>query len=305
MIKLITTGYSSDLSCEEIFLDDSLNIVERKAINGIGNASFVAIKDNDSYFVSEESDKYAKIHEVRNGNVIKSLDLATCGIVYLSFLEKCGIMISGSYTNGDVLFNDKNVFKVNSAHSVIPDASQKFIYVTDIKADKIFVFELTSGIVVDEVCLPFSSGPRHLKFYKSFLYLVTEYSNEIYVFSHNEENGKLEFVSKYSTIINGNGKENYAAAISIKDGILAVSNRGENTISFFNIKENGTLKSLYEISSGGNWPRDIKFYKNYLFVANERSNEICIFNTNDKSGKVLLRIEKKGANFISFIKAEL
>jgi len=179
------------------------------------------------------------------------------------------------------------------------------LYITDIKEDKIYIFDLVNNILVDRVNLPSKSGPRHIEFYKDFLYLVTEYSNEIYVFSHNKGNGKLEFVSKYSTIIDRNVKENYAAAISINNRRLAVSNRGENTISFFDIEEKGTLKPLYEISSGGHWPRDIKFYKDYLFVANERSNEICVFNTNDKSGKVLLRIEKKGANFISFIKEEL
>ena len=51
----------------------------------------------------------------------------------------------------------------------------------------------------------------------------------------------------------------------------------------------------------GDWPRDVKFFQDYLFVANERSNEICVL---DASGKLISRIDKKGVNYICIMKEE-
>jgi len=304
MLKIIATGYSDEKSCEEIFVDDSFNIMKRGEIKGIRNASFIAIKDLNSYFVSEESDKFAKIHEVNCGKVVDSFYLDTLGIVCLEFLEKCGIIISGSYTLGDIFFNNEKKFKVNSAHCVVTDDTKRFLYVTDIKADRIFVYDLKSFRLVNEFLFPAGTGPRHLKFYKGFLYLVTEYSNEIFVFSQDKTTGELSFLYKYSSFFLDNEVNNFASAIDIRNDVLAVSNRGKNVISLFNILADGSLKRLYEFDCFGDWPRDIKFYKEFLFVANERSGEICIFRILDVDIKLVSRIEKEGVNFISLVEGD-
>lgn len=302
MIKLIATGYSEKDSCEEIFLNDNLNIVRRRSVEGINNASFVAVKDKNIYFVSEESGEDAKIHKVDNGVVTKTIQLSTKGIVYLSFLEKSGIILSGSYTLGDVFIDEESKFCGSSIHCVISDYNERFLYATDIKSDKIYIYDLKEDILVDEVSLPSGCGPRHLKFYKDFLYLVTEYSNEIFVFLHNANNGRLEFISKYNSVEKDLEVINYASAIDIKDNILAVGNRGKNVVSFFEILDDEKLKYLHKIDSLGDWPRDVKFYKNYLFVANERSGKISIFNTKDKM--LVGSINKPGVNYLEFIKED-
>lgn len=304
MIKLIATGYSDSKSCEEIFLDEEFNVIKRCGVEGIKNASFIALKNSDSYFVSDESDKFAKIHEVNCGKVVDSFYLDTLGIVCLEFLEKCGIIISGSYTLGDIFFNNEKKFKVNSAHCIVSDDDERFLYVTDIKGDRIIIYDLTSFSLVDEFLLPIGTGPRHLKFYKGFLYLVTEYSNEVFVFLQDKVTGGLSFLYKYSSFFLDNEVNNFAAAIDIRNDVLGVSNRGKNVISFFNILDDGSLKRLYEFSCFGDWPRDIKFYKDFLFVANERSGEICIFRVLGEDVKLVSRIEKEGVNFISLVEGD-
>jgi len=294
MIKLISTGYSENDSYEEIYLDDNFNIVKRGSVKGIENASF-AVKGRNSCFVSEEKDKDTKVFEIKNSEIVNMFELPTAGVVYLSFLEKSGIIISGSYSNGDIFLGEKNIFSILSAHCVISDISERFLYVTDIKADKIFIYDLLNHILVDEVILPSGIGPRHLKFYKEFLFLVTEYSSEIFIFHYDSITGKLEFLNKCDSITKKTGRKNYAAAIDIKDDILVVSNRGENVISFFSIKEDGVLIPIGEVDCFGDWPRDIKFYKEFLFVANERSNEICVI---DKNYNLVCSIPKDGVNFI-------
>lgn len=304
MIKLIATGYSKENSCEEIFLDNSFNVVKRRGIEGIQDASFIAVKDSNTYFVSEESQKYAKIHEIAGAKIINTINLDTDGIVYLSFLDKCGIIVSGSYTSGVVIAGNEKKLKVGKVHCIVPDSLEHYIYITDIANDKILVYDLFRDCLAEEIELPKGCGPRHLKFYKEFLYLATEYSNEIFVFLHNSSNGSLQLLDKYSTYDKSLDIENYAAAIDILDDVLAVSNRGKNTISFFKVLQDGKLEFLYEISCFGDWPRDIKFFKNYLFVANERSNTICVFDTNDKSGKLLSCINKIGANYMHIMEEE-
>jgi len=300
MIKLIATGYSDKGSCEEILLDENFNIVKRYAIDGITNASFVEMKGKDTYFVSEEDKKFAKVHEVFNGKIVNSNNIDTSGVVYLRFLKKKDIIVSVSYSSGDIIIGDNKISCGSSLHCVVADETERFLYFTDIKSDKILVYSLDDAAIIDEVVLPNGCGPRHLLIHNENLYLVTEYSNEVYVFYRDEIYGKLEFIDKYCSYGNKDLDINYAAAIDIKDNVLAVSNRGKNVISFFNILDDGKLKYLYEIDCMGDWPRDIKFFRDYIFVANERSNEICVF----KEDKLILTISKEGVNYLQIVEGE-
>ena len=83
--------------------------------NGVSVNAF-AVKDSNTYFVSEESQKYAKIHEIAGAKIINTINLDTNGIVYLSFLDKCGIIVSGSYTSGDVVVGNEKKLKVSKLH---------------------------------------------------------------------------------------------------------------------------------------------------------------------------------------------
>lgn len=302
MVKLVATGYSDDDSCEEIFLDDDFRIVSRKGVEGVRDASFIAGSDFGCYFVSEESENSASIHRVCDGNVSDILRLDTKGIVCLCFLEKYGIIVSGSYTTGEIFFDEKCCFRVNSAHCIVTDDLERFLYVTDIKGDSIFVYDLVNKRLLEPVKLSSGVGPRHIRCYRDFLYLVTEYSNEVYVFSRDEISGELTFINKCASFYGDFSGKNYASTLDIKDDILVVSNRGKNVISFFRILDSGDIMFLYGMDCNGDWPRDLKIFGGYLFVANERSGNISIFEL--KSQRLVSSVYKKGVNNLFLLKED-
>ena len=83
--------------------------------------------------------------------------------------------------------------------------------------------------------------------------------------------------------------ESYASAIKMsKDNkYIYVTNRGENTISVFE-KKNDKLKQIQSISSYGDFPRDIILTEdeNHILVANQKSNSVVIFYRNRQDGTI-------------------
>ncbi|MBQ6595133.1 MAG: beta-propeller fold lactonase family protein [Clostridia bacterium] len=65
--------------------------------------------------------------------------------------------------------------------------------------------------------------------------------------------------------------------------LLAVTNRGPDTISLYYLCENGIPALLLETSSRGRWPRDVQFSPDgkYLAVANEKSSNVVLFGVSD------------------------
>lgn len=189
----------------------------------------------------------------------------------------------------------------NSAHvhSTFLSNNNKILYVTDLGADKIMVYNFNqkTGVVEPSkqkfITTAAGSGPRHIDISKDgrFMYLVQELSGTVTVYSI--KNSVLKETQTVSSLpVNFKGAAGSADIHISPDGnFLYVSNRGEsNTIAIYKInKINGSLSLLTHQSTLGLAPRNFNFDPTgkYLLVANQNSDEIVIFKRNINTGLLI------------------
>lgn len=129
------------------------------------------------------------------------------------------------------------------------------------------------------VATPAGFGPRHCAFPRrgDVWYALCELESQLLIYRGTP--GSAQLIGR---VPDGNGSApNFPAALRLSpdETLLAASGRGQNVISLFSIQENGMLALLTEVSSGGDWPRDIQFTPDgkYLVCANERGNRLTAF----------------------------
>ena len=181
-------------------------------------------------------------------------------------------------------------------HCILTDPTNYFVYAADLGADQIvtYTFNSNTGVIKkihDGVTsLPPGSGPRHLYFHPRYpwVYLITELSNRIHCYKIDEGSNLIE-THQLSTIPENQNSESFSAEIAIDPlGLfLYTSNRGLDCISIFSISQiEGTLKYLTTVSAEGKypWSLDINSTGDFLIVTNKFSNNIVVFQRNNKNG---------------------
>ncbi len=138
--------------------------------------------------------------------------------------------------------------------STIPTLPHCFC-AADLGTDALVVYEqdTVSGQVKERyrIHLPAGEGPRHVAFSEDGAgYVVTELGNKVFPVHFLETEGFVD--TGVSTLLNPD-VENTAAAITVRDGSIYVSNRGEDTIAVFNPKP---LEKNRSIRTVGRGPRD-------------------------------------------------
>ena len=186
-------------------------------------------------------------------------------------------------------------------HSVVSSPDGKFVYASDLGADKVFVYRYDPAanpehpLVAAEpafIELPPGSGPRHLLFSKDgkHAYLTTEMSAQVFVFDY--DNGRLK-QRQALELAKGMPAQNRAAGAvhASADGkFLYVSNRGKaNEILVFAINpDNGELSEIQRRSVDGDHPREFALSPNgkFLLIANQMSNAIVVLERDPATGKL-------------------
>ena len=186
-------------------------------------------------------------------------------------------------------------------HSVVSSPDGKFVYASDLGADKVFAYRYDPAanpehpLVAAEPAffeLPPGSGPRHLLFSKDgkHAYLTTEMSAQVFVFDY--DNGRLK-QRQALELAKGMPAQNRAAGAvhASADGkFLYVSNRGKaNEILVFAINpDNGELSEIQRRSVDGDHPREFALSPNgkFLLIANQMSNAIVVLERDPASGKL-------------------
>lgn len=179
-------------------------------------------------------------------------------------------------------------------HSAIVSGDNRFVYVSDLGIDKVFVYALQdNGVLMpsSEKAVQQGAGPRHFTFSPSadFAYLSEELSSTTCVFSLNKQSGELTEIQRLSTIPSSYKAQNKNADIHVTpDGkFVYVSNRGHNSIAAFLVNEqSGKLQLIEYESTKGECPRNFMIDNTgtYLFAANRDSDNITIFTIDKKSG---------------------
>ena len=204
-------------------------------------------------------------------------------------------------------------------HSVVSSPDGKFVYASDLGADKVFVYQYDPAANADHplvaadpafVALPAGSGPRHLLFSKDgkHAYLTTEMSAQVFVFDYDK--GRLK-QRQALELAHGMPAQNRAAGAlhASQDGkFLYVSNRGKaNEILVFAINPgNGELTEIQRRSVDGDHPREFALSPNgkFLLIANQMSNAIVVLERDPETGtlgKTVQTLEMDAPSDLKFI----
>lgn len=187
-------------------------------------------------------------------------------------------------------------------HQVVFSPDNKFLLANDLGLDKVLVYKYNKSnlekpfLAYDTLEVQPGSGPRHLAFDKSgtTLYLSQEIDGTISTIRF--DNGKLTLIDTTS-VVRKNNIQTGAADIHLSpDGqFLYATNRGTaNDITCFRTSASGRLTFVQQVSTEGVGPRNFAITNdgNYILVGNQRTNEICIFNRNKKTGELTLTGKK-------------
>lgn len=289
-MKFLVGTYTKDKS-EGIYLVDEEKV-------SLYNRLF-----NPTYFTVQEGHLFTLARggiEIYQNNMLVYEDHSEahspCHIFYDSTI---GMIFTANYHVGQMStykFDGTQTKKIQTiiyplgshAHQAYYDNKSKTLFVVDLGLDTIFTYEIGDKyklVPKKELTLHKGVGPRHLVVSESgFVYCLTEYSHEIYVY-----NEKLEFVKKYATLDkNFPGISGAAIRLTSDQKHLYVSNRGYDSITHFLVKEDGTLKQQRVYNTQGKHPRDfnLSLDETQIVVGNMHSNNVAIFNRNTQTGEL-------------------
>ncbi len=164
-------------------------------------------------------------------------------------------------------------------HYIAPIPNTEYLAAVDLGEDRIYVYDRQLHLI-SYVSMPSGCGPRHLAWSEDgrYAYCACELSSEIAVLTY--ENGTFVCYERYSTLPSGIRAEdcaNTASAIRCYGDIVAVSNRGHNSIAVFRRMNGGHLLMLGAVDAGGESPRDFDLFGDLLVCTNEKSNNVTVW----------------------------
>lgn len=186
-------------------------------------------------------------------------------------------------------------------HSAIPSTDGKFLYISDLGADRVYIYAIdtetgqlspSDQFYVDATA---GGGPRHLTMNgaQNFLYSLEELTGHVAVYNREAESGALSLVQRVATLPDDFDGNNTGADIHFSVGgrYLYASNRGHDSIAGFEVNsENGLLTGIGHFATGGGHPRNflVDPLGEFLFVANRDGNHIKTFKTSSDDGRLIM-----------------
>lgn len=186
-------------------------------------------------------------------------------------------------------------------HTALDPVSRRYLLAADAGADRIFIYRfnpatraLTPGRVPFEA-LPPGSAPRHLSFSPDgkYVYVVTEISADIRVYSWDANNERLQSIQAFSAYpADFKDAHKSAAEIAVsRDGkFVYASVRGDhNSLVVYAVNSpDGKLKEIQRLPSGGKSPRsfDIDPTGRWMLVMNDVSSSVNVFRVDPVAGKL-------------------
>lgn len=332
-------SFNWDKNTEGIYVYEldtiSGNLSKITSLKGIVNPSFLTMSPNGKYIFACTESKTENGGSVssfefnvkkKSLTIINSQKSGGENPVYLTVHRNGKWLINGNYTEGSVsvypILNDGKIepyaqnfqFSEGSInpdrqerahiHSTIFSPDFKYIFMPDLGADKIRIYQFQDGKEkpLQKTETPFvqtvpGSGPRHLTFHPNgkFAYCIEEMGGTVSVYFY--ENGKLENIQRIATH-SAKYKECFEGSdihISPDGNFLYASNRGhENNIAIFSIQNNGILKTIGYQSVKGKHPRTFNIDPSgkFLITANTGTNEVVVFKRNPETG-LLKKVGRK------------
>ncbi|QCE32176.1 lactonase family protein [Acetobacteraceae bacterium] len=184
-------------------------------------------------------------------------------------------------------------------HMISTSPSGKWVVVDDAGLDRIYFWRLDEKrgkllpAPVPFLDLEPGAAPRHFVFNNegTMLYNLCEQDSKVTVFQFDDKEGRAVAIQTVSTLSSEFHGSTLAAEIVMapSGGFIYVSNRLGNSIAVFSVGADGTLTLQDEIWSHADYGRAMMLdpTATFLFSANQRSDSITSFRTNQKSGDIV------------------
>jgi hypothetical protein len=163
------------------------------------------------------------------------------------------------------------------------------VTIVDLGLDRLLHMRFADGRLTPagETAAPAGAGPRHLVAHPNgYWYVSAELDPAVLSFAVDPQTGWLRNTAIGAATTCPPERPNLPSGIALSpdNRFLYVSNRGPNTISTFQVEEDGTLRAVGEVGTGGDWPRQFAIVGDLLFVANQRSHRVVTFRLDPVSG---------------------
>ena len=172
-------------------------------------------------------------------------------------------------------------------HFVCLTPDDKYLCVTDLGLDKIFIYDKNLNYISD-ASVPAGHGVRHIVFSDCgrYCFSANELKSTASAFEYSD--GHLRYIDTQACLPDDFTGESTAAAIRYYNGKIYVSNRGHNSVSILDFNEN-KLELLKTHSVFGKSPRDFIIVGDYIISTNEESDNVSLIDC--ESGRLVKSIE--------------
>lgn len=172
------------------------------------------------------------------------------------------------------------------------------VLVSDLGADRVDVYFADSRVLADSAELPPGTGPRHVSLKRGFMFVAGELDGHLHVLRRAEMAPgkgtghfwrwlfKVPLAPTEGEI--GLAKEFFPSHIQLsEDGTkLYAAVRGPNTLVVLDVSgvEGDSPRPpvfLNLVPSGGNWPRHFAVANHKIYVANQLSNNVAVFDLDE------------------------
>lgn len=183
-----------------------------------------------------------------------------------------------------------------NAHSILPDAKNRFVVVATLGNDllNVFKFDAKTGKLEPHTTatVKAKTGPRHFVFHPNgkLVYLLGELDATIHVFDWDASKGQLKEKQAVSALLPGTTGRIAAADLHITPNgkFLYSAERTSNALAGFKVNAaDGTL-SLIEFLPTEAQPRSFSIDSSgqFLFVAGQRSHRLSSYKIDASTGKL-------------------
>jgi 6-phosphogluconolactonase (cycloisomerase 2 family) len=182
------------------------------------------------------------------------------------------------------------------SHMIHSDPSGRFVLAADLGLDRILVwnFDAKAGKLIpnDPPTVAFApgDGPRHFVFHPNgrLLYSLQEEGSTLVTFDYDGATGRLKAKQTISSLPAGFAGTNYTSELAVSPDARFVyaANRLHDTIAWFAIAADGTLRFDAEESTRGDYPRYFTFDPSgrFVYVCNQRADAIVSMRVNRETG---------------------
>ncbi len=182
------------------------------------------------------------------------------------------------------------------SHMIRSDPSGRFVLAADLGLDRILVwkFDTVAGKLIPNdppsVSVPPGDGPRHFTFHPNgrLLYSLQEEGSTLMTFDYDDATGRLTAKQTISSLPPGFAGSNFTSEVAVSPDARFVyaANRLHDTIAWFSIAADGTLRFVGEESTRGDYPRYFTFDPSgrFVYCCNQRADAIVSFRVNQKTG---------------------